>query len=163
MVFKPVRALLLSSAALTLVLAAAGVRRLRRYAIAEGSMEPALSPGDWVIALHTRSEPQRGDIVVVAHPHLADFELVKRVVATSGETVAIGNGRVAVDGVLLKEPWDAPTSPDGRWQVENGDAFLLGDARGRSIDDSRTHGPFPIRDAWRVVFRYWPMARVGKI
>ena len=81
------------------VLAVTGMRgRLRRYAIAENSMSPALSAGDWTLARKTRGLPHRGTVVVFAHPDKPEMELVKRVVGLPGEVVAIANGQVHIDG-----------------------------------------------------------------
>jgi nickel-type superoxide dismutase maturation protease len=58
---------------------------LWRVAVAERSMEPALAPGDWLIAwrgLRAVSPPRirAGQIVIARHPGRADFLLVKRAV-----------------------------------------------------------------------------------
>jgi nickel-type superoxide dismutase maturation protease len=50
---------------------------LFRAEVAERSMEPALHPGDWLLARRTaRIRP--GQIVVARHPDRPDFLLVKR-------------------------------------------------------------------------------------
>ncbi|MGH3192564.1 MAG: nickel-type superoxide dismutase maturation protease, partial [Streptosporangiaceae bacterium] len=50
---------------------------LLRVKVAERSMEPALRPGDWLLARRTaRIRP--GQIVVARHPDRPDFLLVKR-------------------------------------------------------------------------------------
>ncbi len=125
-------------------------------------MEPALRPGDYVVATHHSDPPARGDIVVFPHPRHADFELVKRVVALPGETVVIADGRVFVDGASLPEPWaHGTTKPAGSWSLRN-EIFVLGDQRERSDADSRSIGPLPItRAVWRVALRYWPPRRAG--
>jgi signal peptidase I len=138
-------------------------RNLRRYEIAERSMEPALLPGDWVIAVRTR-HPSRGDVVVVPHPHRAGFELVKRVVGLAGETIAAEAGVVTVDGAAADVWAQGPTLPDGTWQIPHDSVFVLGDARLPSQDDSRTLGPVPLQTiSWRVRFRYWPWGRIGLV
>ena len=106
--------------------------------------------------------PQRGDIVVF---HIADREgadLVKRVVGLPGETVELRDGRVYVDGELLKERYlnaiddsnEAPTL------VPEDHYFVLGDNRAVSFD-SRSMGPIPqehiIGKAW---VSYWPLDRL---
>ncbi len=142
-----------------------GRRRLRRYEIAEGSMQPSLAAGDYVIARAVRGELQRGDIVIFDHPQRPKFELVKRVVGLPGELVAIHNGQVHVSGATVAEPWaDGPTLPDGEWDLGPGEVFLLGDNRSMSAGDSRTVGPVAVTAIrWRVVARYWPPTAVGKV
>ena len=58
---------------------------LWRVAVAERSMEPALAPGDWLIAwrgLRAERPPRirAGQIVIARQPGRADFLLVKRAV-----------------------------------------------------------------------------------
>ncbi|MFQ5948229.1 MAG: signal peptidase I [Acidimicrobiia bacterium] len=140
-------------------------RRLTRFEIAEDSMAPVLRAGDFVLTARSRAIPGRGDLVVFPHPHRSDFDLVKRVVGLPGERVDIANAQVHIDGSVLAEPWaDGPTLPDGSWELGDEELFLLGDNRAASIDDSRHLGPFPLEGIpWRVVFRYWPLYRVGRL
>ena len=139
--------------------------RLRRYAIAEHSMTPTLSPDDWVLALRLDGIPRRGDVVVVPSPLEPGMELVKRVVGLPGERVSLADGRVHIDDAVLAEPWaDGPTPGEGDWLLEEGEVFLLGDARSRSTADSRTLGPIPAASAgWRIAARYWPPGAMGRI
>jgi len=53
------------------------------------SMSPTLQPGDWLIAIRTRSV-RSGALVVVEHPHRPGYEMVKRVAAVPGERIADG-------------------------------------------------------------------------
>lgn len=161
---RPSRRLALIGAA-TLV-AYTGLRgRLRRYEIAEASMAPTLLPGDYVIAQPRRLPPQRGDIVIFEHPHQAGFELVKRVVGLPGEEVDIARGQVHANDAVLAEPWaDGPTLPDGRWNLDRDQIFVLGDNRARSAGDSRWIGPVRLDSVrWKVVGRYWPLGSIGRI
>ncbi len=143
------------------VAAAVAGRRVRRYAVAEESMRPALEPGDFLLSV-AAERPGPGDTVIFPHPERAGFELVKRVVAVAGQRVSIGGGQVHVNGAPLAERWaDGPTFPDGEWEVPPGHVFVLGDQRARSADDSRHLGPVPTAGMWRGVARYWPPGRVG--
>lgn len=128
---------------------------IRRFAIAESSMEPALSDGDYVITVPVRSVA-RGQVVVFEHPSRPGFYLVKRVVGLPGEQLTIENGDVFIDGVRFDDPWTTvATSGDGSWTITEGTAFVLGDLRTMS-SDSRTLGPIPIARCRRVTWRYWP-------
>lgn len=143
---------------------AAAHGRLRRYGVVESSMQPALAAGDYVLAVARRSHPTRGDIVVFAHPARPAFELVKRVVGLPGEALAITTGQVHINGEVLAEPWaSGPTFPDVEWELGD-QVFVLGDSRPFSSLDSRELGPLPLTAAqWRVRFRYWPPARIGRV
>lgn len=145
----------------TVVIAAMGIAalrgRFRRYEIAEQSMLPALRPGDYIVAVLSR-ELLRGDIVIFDYPDRVGFELVKRVVGLPGDRVAIANGRVHINGVVLAESWaNGPTLPNGEWPLRRDEVFVLGDNRAVSGGDSRTVGPIAVDTiGWRVVARYWP-------
>jgi Peptidase S24-like len=100
---------------------------LWRVAVAEPSMEPALLPGDWLLAwrgLHPdRPPPVRpGQIVIARHPDEPGMLVVKRA---------------------------ARLLPDGWW--------LESDNPAAGAVDSKSFGPVPaalIRA--RVLVRYWP-------
>lgn len=148
------------------VLVAAGISgRLRRYAISEHSMEPALAEGDWTVARRLTALPRRGAVVVFPHPLRPDMELVKRAVGLPGEQVTIANGQVHIDDAVLAEPWaDGPSRPDGDWILGPDELFVLGDARSSSADDSRTLGLITASTVrWQIAARYWPPGSMGRI
>lgn len=73
---------ILRTAGLAVALAAAAaVTRVVRYEIAEHSMEPTLSAGDWVVGIRSPRRVRLGDVVVAEHPDRPGFEVVKRVTA----------------------------------------------------------------------------------
>lgn len=155
---------LAAAAAITACLALLVRATVRRYAVAEESMSPALEPGDWVLAMRS-VRSVRGDIVVFAHPHRPGFTLVKRIVGLPGETITIRDGGVAADGRHLDEPWArGVTSPEGTWTLGPGELFVLSDARTRTLADGRSFGPIPrSAAAWTVRARYRPVARIGRV
>ena len=136
---------------------------LHRFAIAEESMTPLLREGDYVVT--RRRPPLLGDIVVFEHPQRPGFHLVKRVIGIRRDTIEIKEGAVFLDGRQLSEPWTIDyTAPDGEWRVPDHHVFVLGDARNQSTDDGRTIGPLLVGEsADVVVFRYWPLARIGRV
>ena len=88
------------------------------------------------------NEPQQGDIIVAAKESFRNGEpIIKRVIATEGQTVDIdfGTGIVYVDDVALDEPYaKTPTtlkeSVSFPLTVEEGCVFVMGDNRNRSKD-----------------------------
>lgn len=132
------------------------------------SMEPTLYDSDRLIALkhpYPDMKPRRGDIVVV-RPNDGPV-VVKRVVATQGEEVAIINRQLYVNRRpckedYLKEPMQLEL-PYGPLIVPKDHVYVLGDNRNRS-EDSRDYGPLPYdRVTGLVVYRIWPLRRMKRL
>lgn len=105
------------------------------------SMHPTLENGDKMIVTDVFYTPEQGDIVVFRKEEYADYALVKRVIATEGQTVEIDFDRhiVYVDGNRLDEPYIAePTANKidftGIQVVPEGCVFVMGDNRNDSTD-----------------------------
>ena len=159
---KGVAGLAIAGAVIGLV-AAALRGRLARFEVADHSMQPALNPGDYLVAVSAR-RVARGDIVVFADPAHSGRDYVKRIVGLSGERITLDGGQVAIDGDILAEPWaDGPTLPDGEWTNPVDTVFVIGDNRALSSGDSRTVGPVATMGMYRVVLRYWPLGSVGRV
>ena len=127
------------------------VRGLWRVTVADGSMTPAVRPGDWLLVDPTvRHWPRRGSIVVFREP-FTDLLAIKRVAARPGDWVPFA---------------------DGWLQLGDDEAWLVGDATDAELvaaghgaaNDSRRYGPVPV-DALvgRAWFRYGPdPERIGR-
>lgn len=105
------------------------------------SMFPTLNNGDWLIVQSISSDFKQGDIVISTQPNAFNEPIVKRVIATGGQTVDIdfNSGTVYVDGEALNEDYIAePTySPEGvefPIVVPENSLFLMGDNRNDSTD-----------------------------
>jgi signal peptidase I len=117
--------------------------RLTRYEIAEASMRPTLSPGDWVLAVRRPGTVVNGDVVVAEMPGRPGFEIVKRVAASAGDSLV---------------------TPDGPRIVGTDEVWLLGDDPAAGSIDSRHFGPVPrsgIRAKLVCRYRPLPITRVG--
>lgn len=112
------------------------------------SMVPTLQDTDRLLVLNSLwdHDYQYGDIVVLRKDSFLEEPIVKRVIATEGQTVDIDftAGCVYVDGELLQEDYiNEPTfTAEGTVfpvTLQKGELFVLGDNRNHSSDsrDSR--------------------------
>lgn len=116
----------------------------RVIVVSGDSMYSTLWDGDFLLLLGNvfYQEPQRGDIVVISKKSFDDGKpIVKRVIATEGQTVNIdfAAGIVYVDGNALEEPYirDLTYVYEGvnfPLTVAEGCIFVLGDNRPVSRD-----------------------------
>ena len=159
----------LISAALVLVLVFSFFFRIIQ--VDGSSMVPTLVNGDKLIVWGAGYTPQRGDVVIVDSYTSYGKPLVKRVIATGGESVYIdAAGNVSVNGTLLDEPYlaekDAGTSDlDYPYVVPAGTYFVLGDHRESSVD-SRNSLVGCVEQSeivGKIIFRVWPLSSFGKI
>ena len=137
--------------------------------IPSGSMIPTLQINDRVLVnkfIYRFTEPERGDIVVFDSV-TDDTELIKRVVALPGDTVAVRSGRLIVNGEPQKEDFTNEKFPDrsffARTTVPEDHVFVMGDNRANS-QDSRVFGPLPKKNIEGEAFlRFWPLGRIGPL
>lgn len=138
------------------------------------SMYPTLHERDRLFANKIPlyfSGPDRGDIVILKAPDDPDKDYIKRVIAIGGDTVSIIDGKVYLNGELLKEDYveeNAYTHVYGQnyWEVPEGYVFVLGDnRRDGASKDSRYFGCVPVESIKGIVnFRYFPFNnRFGRI
>lgn len=116
----------------------------RVVGVSGGSMRETLQNGDLLLVVNRAlcGEFQRGDVVIAAKPAFERGEpIVKRVVATGGETVDVDfiGGVVYVDGMPLEEPYirELTYLEEGTafpFTVPEGSVFLMGDNRNGSRD-----------------------------
>ena len=135
------------------------------------SMENTLHKDDRIIISNLFYTPKQGDIVVLRKDTFYNEPIVKRVIATEGQTIDIDfeTGDVTVDGVLLIEKYIAePTfkSHDfiGPVTVPEGHIFVMGDNRNHS-NDSRDARLGIVDERYiigKMLFRLWPIGDSGK-
>ena len=116
----------------------------RIVVVSGSSMYRTLVDGDYLLLISNvfYGEPRQGDIVVASKQSFDGGKpIVKRVIATEGQTVDIDfdAGIVYVDGEALEEDYTfTPTNLDEGVSfplvVEQGHVFLLGDNRNHSRD-----------------------------
>ncbi len=107
------------------------------------SMENTLIEGDLILVWSLGCTPEQGDIVVLTQESYQEDSIVKRVIATEGQTVDIDyfSGAVYVDGEALEEDYTKeqmllPTYGEGlnHVTVPEGCIFVMGDNRNHSAD-----------------------------
>lgn len=94
--------------------------------------------------------PNRGDLVLFDPPTPSGGDFVKRVIGLSGETIAIRDGKVYINDVLLNEPYMQapiqyryPIGSQTSQRIPEGSIFVLGDNRNNSAD-SHIFGPIAL-------------------
>ena len=140
---------------------------LEAFYIPSESMVPTLEVGDRVFVnkfIYRFSEPERGDIVVFESVNGGEEDLIKRVVALPGDTVAVSGNVLSVNGEPQSEPYLNREIPDGSFfgpsRVSDGEVFVMGDNRANSAD-SRVFGPLPVENIEGEAFmRFWPPPRI---
>lgn len=145
------------------------------YEIPSGSMEETIQIGDMVfsekVSYYFR-EPEQGDIVTFEDPEVEGRTLIKRVIATGGQTVDLQDGKVVVDGEVLDEPYTngkrsdplSSTAPGVSisypYTVPDGYIWVMGDNRTNS-QDSRYFGAVPVSSVTgRAAVVYWPLDEI---
>ena len=116
---------------------------VRMMGVSGPSMIPTLQDGDRLIVINAAlcGTYRVGDIVIARKESFDEKPIVKRVIATGGQTVDIDFdlGRVYVDGALLEEEYinDLTYLEEGTefpLTVPEGSVFLMGDNRNHSSD-----------------------------
>ncbi len=167
---------------------------VKPYRIPSESMVPTLAVGQRVLVNRIGNnfgEPNIGDVTVFHPPQgaenenqcgtapkpkqacsqptakRADVNFIKRIVAGPGDTVAVQDGHVVLNGTRQSEPFTEPCGGGPECNltaaitIPKDHYFMMGDNRGAS-DDSRFWGPVPrewiIGNAFAT---YWPPKRIG--
>lgn len=173
---------------------------VQTFVITSGSMENTLLVGDFLMiskaaygavipGTETRlpgyTEPKRGDVIVFRADHEPDLDLVKRLIGLPGDTVAMRDGVLYLNGEPQQEVYvkTAPGAQDVesswfRWQrnhlaadtgsryrptlhnwgpvvVPEGRYFVLGDNREQSLDSRFWGFVEAAKVKGRAEFLYW--------
>ncbi|ABC78086.1 signal peptidase I [Syntrophus aciditrophicus] len=159
---------------------------IQAYKIPSGSMKPTLLIGDHILVnkfiygikvphfrntLISIKEPKKGDIVVFIYPEDRTKDFIKRVIATSGDTVEIRNKKIYLNGRLYEESHGVytdqfvipgsiqPRDNFGPVTVPPSSIFVMGDNRDQSYD-SRFWGFVDLKDVLGKAFIiYWSWDR----
>lgn len=135
-------------------------RSFEMMMVPSGSMSPTIAAGDRLIVDKDWEEPPaRAEIWVFRMP--TGGLAVKRVIGLPGETIAVHDGRVWIDGEPLDEPYPvvSPTYDLDELKLDDDQYFVLGDQRNASAD-SHLWGPVRAEKfVGRARARCWPPSR----
>lgn len=144
----------------------------RLAAVNGESMLPTLVDKDRLIVSYLFYTPKNGDIVIVNNDNPAlEKVIVKRVIATEGQTVDIDfdSGEVKVDGKVLQEDYinNLTLLDEGGHSypvtVPENCVFVMGDNRQNSLDSRDSRVGFVPEDEilGKVSLRIFPFSRFG--
>jgi signal peptidase I len=141
---------------------------VKPFAIPSPSMENTLLEGDRVLVnrlVYHFHPPRRGDVIVFHPPGKPGSDpFIKRVVAVAGDTIAVHDGQLYVNGETRDEPYVKEYPIDGDYpetKIASGYVWAMGDNRNNS-GDSRVFGPVPLANVMGRAFAvYWPLKHMG--
>lgn len=146
---------------------------VRQVTVNGTSMNDTLQNGDRLIVTNFLYQPQDGDIIVASHGENYTSAIIKRVIATPGQTLSINyeTGEVKVDGVIISEKYIKGTTKEIVHPLEipkvipEGYVFVMGDNRENSLDSrSRDVGLVPVNNiVGKAIYRMYPFNAVGGI
>lgn len=145
---------------------------VRLIGVDGSSMFPTLHDRDKVFMSNLFYEAEKGDIVVLTKESFIDGPIVKRIIATEGDTIDVdfSQGIVKVNGTVLDEPYiNEKTLLAGDMTfpqtVPEGCVFVMGDNRNHS-SDSRVASLGMVDKRYilgHVLVRVLPFERAGAV
>ncbi len=144
-----------------------------RHAVVQGpSMQNTLQDGEHLIISNLFYTPQKGDIIVCQDRETGHYEpVVKRVVATAGDTIEVINSIVYLNGEKMDETDYVLLDGEDNYAnfpkvtVPEGMIFVMGDHRNNSADSRAFLTTFVREDAvlGKVIIRFYPFDQFGKV
>ncbi len=136
---------------------------IHTFVIISGSMEDSLLVGDLLLVNRAAlgspvpgtswripgySEPERGDVIVFDPPHEEDLKLVKRLMGLPGDTLAMRDGVLFLNGEPVEEPYvqhlDSGGDTSHAWMAWQEDYLLPRERNGAYRPTRDNWGPLII-------------------
>jgi signal peptidase I len=142
--------------------------------VVEGqSMEPNFHDNELLVVeklTYQLRDPRRGEVIVFRFPGSPNLNYIKRIVGVPGDSVAIHDGAVFIDGEPIQEPYlngDRTFAPgfsiSEATMLGDNEYFVLGDNRAHS-SDSREWGVVPrLNIVGRAYLVLLPLGNFGTI
>jgi signal peptidase I len=167
--------ILIRDIVIALVIVAIFMLFIKPTIVREHSMESTLNADDYIFLnkqAYTFKDAKYGDVVVFGTDLVTKTgmqkKLIKRVIGVPGDKVAIREGGVYVNDILLEEPYTHDGVTEGTMDevtVPEDRLFLLGDNRQHSIDSRDPSVGFVSEDdlVGKAIFRLFPLNDAGII
>ena len=148
---------------------------IRPTVVREYSMYPTINEDDYVIVFklaYLLGEPEYGDIIVFESDLKLDEThnkyLIKRIIATEGDTIEVSDGVVYLNGEALEEDYingDTTTGLVEEMIVPEGQVFVMGDNRPSSVDSRDPSVGLVDEDRimGKVILRLYPFDQIGSV
>ncbi len=145
---------------------------LRAVNVDGNSMLNTLHDGDRLTVLKCGYTPVDGDIVIIAPYNSLSDPIIKRVIATEGQSLKIdfSTGTVIVNGKKINEPYIKEKrfcfgNADLPEVIPQGYCFVMGDNRNDSLDSRFQEVGLVPNDKviGKAFFRFYPFNRLGGI
>ena len=150
---------------------------IQPFYVKGASMEPSFYDSEYLIIdeiSYRMEEPKRGDVIVFRYPRNPQDYFIKRIVGLPKENVQIKDGNVhiyngynpngfKIEEEYLKDGVNTNSLNDEMIELAEDEYYVLGDNRNAS-QDSRSFGA--VNESFiigRVLFRGWPLDRIGLI
>ena len=129
-------------------------------------MVPTLNKGDWIYVWRSKQEIRRGSVVLLSHPKIPEYKLIRRVIALPEETIDIYKRRIYINSQLLQTNWEQQAQQSYSSKVDEEKSYynfitplklkrdeiiVLADNR-KQILDSRTLGAFSLKQIEGIIY-----------
>ena len=145
----------------------------QRTMVSGSSMEPTLQNGDNLLVdkvSYRFRDPKRFEIIIFPYQYEKNTYYIKRIIGLPGETVWINQGKIYINGKILKENYGLATIEDPGdaatpIHLGKNEYFVMGDNRNNSTDSRFANVGLIKRKniVGRAFFRIFPFHSFGLV